>query len=61
MKVLLMVRPSPEFIALTFALFKTGAVPVLIDPGMGVNRLLPGDDGIGPIRCLPETRGRVWN
>ncbi len=40
MKVLLMVRPSPEFIALTFALFKTGAVPVLIDPGMGVNRLL---------------------
>ena len=40
MKVLLMVRPSPEFIALTFALFKTGAVPVLIDPGMGVKRLL---------------------
>jgi acyl-CoA synthetase (AMP-forming)/AMP-acid ligase II len=40
MKVLLMVRPSPEFIALTFALFKMGAVPVLIDPGMGVNRLL---------------------
>ena len=40
MKVLLMVRPSSEFIALTFALFKTGAVPVLIDPGMGVNRLL---------------------
>lgn len=40
MKVLLMVRPSPQFIALTFALFKIGAVPVLIDPGMGMNRLL---------------------
>lgn len=32
---LLMVRPGLDFFALTFALFKTGAVPVLIDPGMG--------------------------
>jgi acyl-CoA synthetase (AMP-forming)/AMP-acid ligase II len=39
-KVLLMVRPSLEFIALTFALFKMGAVPVLIDPGMGTANLL---------------------
>ena len=28
-----MVPPGPEFFALTFALFKVGAVPVLIDPG----------------------------
>lgn len=35
MRLILMVRPSLEFIALTFALFKTGAVVVLIDPGMG--------------------------
>ncbi len=34
-RVLLMVRPGLDFFALTFALFKTGAVPVLIDPGMG--------------------------
>jgi acyl-CoA synthetase (AMP-forming)/AMP-acid ligase II len=34
-----MVTPSPEFFALTFALFKIGAVPVLIDPGMGVKSL----------------------
>jgi acyl-CoA synthetase (AMP-forming)/AMP-acid ligase II len=34
-RLVLMVRPSLEFIALTFALFKTGAVAVLIDPGMG--------------------------
>ena len=32
---LLMVRPGLDFYALTFALFKIGAVPVLIDPGMG--------------------------
>jgi acyl-CoA synthetase (AMP-forming)/AMP-acid ligase II len=35
MRLVLMVRPSLEFIALTFALFKAGAVVVLIDPGMG--------------------------
>ncbi|NQV26512.1 MAG: AMP-binding protein [Rhodopirellula sp.] len=34
-RLVLMVRPSLEFIALTFALFKTGAIAVLIDPGMG--------------------------
>lgn len=39
-KVLLMVRPSIEFVALAFALFKMGTLPVLIDPGMGRARLL---------------------
>jgi acyl-CoA synthetase (AMP-forming)/AMP-acid ligase II len=32
----LMVPPSLDFFALTFALFKVGAVPVLIDPGIGL-------------------------
>src|SRR6266545_3623601 len=35
----LMVPPSPDFFALTFALLKVGAVPVLIDPGMGATNL----------------------
>ena len=35
-----MVRPSREFIALVFALFKAGAVVVLIDPGMGRKNLI---------------------
>jgi acyl-CoA synthetase (AMP-forming)/AMP-acid ligase II len=35
----LMVPPGLEFYALTFALFKAGAVVVLIDPGMGVKNL----------------------
>ena len=30
----LMVRPTPEFFLLMFALFKLGAVPVLVDPGI---------------------------
>lgn len=39
-RTLVMVRPGLEFFALVFALFKTGAVPVLIDPGMGLERML---------------------
>ncbi|MCJ8320242.1 MAG: fatty acid CoA ligase family protein [Colwellia sp.] len=39
MKTVLMVTPSIEFFALTFALFKAGIVPILVDPGMGVKNL----------------------
>jgi acyl-CoA synthetase (AMP-forming)/AMP-acid ligase II len=39
-RTLLMVKPGLEFISLTFALFKLGAIPVLIDPGMGRKNLL---------------------
>jgi acyl-CoA synthetase (AMP-forming)/AMP-acid ligase II len=38
-RTVLMVTPSLEFFALTFALFKVGAVIVLIDPGMGTKNL----------------------
>lgn len=38
-RTVLMVPPGLEFFALTFALFKIGAVPVLVDPGMGVKNL----------------------
>jgi len=34
MRCVVMVRPSPEFFLLMFALFKLGAVPVLVDPGI---------------------------
>ena len=40
MRTLLMVRPGIDFVALVFALFKIGAVPVMIDPGMGARRML---------------------
>lgn len=33
-RVVVMVRPSPEFFLLMFALFKAGVVPVLVDPGI---------------------------
>ena len=48
-RVLLMVRPSMEFICLSFALFRLGAVVILIDPGMGYRNLL---------RCIGRVRPR---
>ena len=39
MRTVLMVTPGLEFFALTFALFRAGAVPVLVDPGMGTRNL----------------------
>ena len=39
-RVLVMVPYGMEFVTLTFALFKAGAVPVLIDPGLGKKNVL---------------------
>jgi len=44
-RIVLMVRPGIEFIALTFALFRAGAIVILIDPGMGRTNIF---------RCLEE-------
>ena len=50
-RTILMVKPGIEFFALTFAIFKVGAVPVVVDPGMGINRML---------RCLAESRPEAF-
>ena len=50
-RVMLMVKPSLEFITLTFALFKIGAVIILIDPGMGYKNLL---------RCIGQVKPEVF-
>jgi acyl-CoA synthetase (AMP-forming)/AMP-acid ligase II len=39
-RVLVMVPYGMKFVTLTFALFKAGAVPVLIDPGLGKKKVL---------------------
>jgi olefin beta-lactone synthetase len=49
-RTILMVRPSLEFFVLIFAMFKAGAVPVVVDPGMGVRRMLA---------CLQESRAEA--
>ncbi|MFT6985401.1 MAG: acyl-coenzyme A synthetase/AMP-(fatty) acid ligase [Psychromonas sp.] len=38
-KAVLMVTPSIDFFAITFALFKAGIIPILVDPGMGIKNL----------------------
>jgi acyl-CoA synthetase (AMP-forming)/AMP-acid ligase II len=49
-RVLLMVKPGLDLIRIVFALFKLGAVPVVIDPGMGLK---------GFLRCVRHTRPDV--
>ncbi len=48
LRVLVMIRPGVDFVAVMFALFRIGAVPVLVDPGMGVRRLLECVRGVEP-------------
>jgi acyl-CoA synthetase (AMP-forming)/AMP-acid ligase II len=50
-RTILMVKPSLEFFALIFAIFKTGAVPVVVDPGMGVKRM---------VSCFKSTRPEAF-
>lgn len=56
---LLMVPPGIEFIALTFALFKLGAIPVLIDPGIGKKNLLSAIEEIAPSAMIGIPRAHV--
>jgi olefin beta-lactone synthetase len=53
-KTLLFVRPSLQFPALVFALFKLGVVPVFIDPGMGKKNLLAAIEEIAPEGLIAE-------
>ncbi len=50
-RTILMVRPGIEFFTLTFAFFKAGIVPVAVDPGMGIRRML---------NCLNESRAEAF-
>ena len=46
-KTLLFVNPGPDLIIWAFALFRIGAIPVVIDPGMGFRSFL---------KCIQRTR-----
>ena len=46
-KTLLFVNPGPNLIIWAFALFRVGAIPVVIDPGMGIKSFLS---------CIKRTR-----
>ncbi|UFS99032.1 fatty acid CoA ligase family protein [Nocardia huaxiensis] len=40
LRTIVLVRPGPELYAVLYGLFKIGAVPVVIDPGMGLFKML---------------------
>lgn len=50
-RTVVMVRPTPEFFLAMFALFKAGAVPVLVDPGIDKRALK---------QCLDEARPEAF-
>ncbi|MFD0739837.1 olefin beta-lactone synthetase [Lysobacter koreensis] len=50
-RAVVMVRPGPEFFLLMFALFKAGAVPVLVDPGIDKRALR---------QCLDEAQPQAF-
>ncbi len=54
MKTLLFIRPSLNFPAVVFALFKLGAIPIMIDPGMGKKNLLGAVREVGPEAMIAE-------
>ena len=58
-KTVLMVPPSLEFFSLTFALFKLGAIPVMVDPGMGIKNLGRCLSDAGPQAFIGVTK-RMW-
>ncbi len=53
-KTLLFLRPSLDFHAMVFALFKSGIIPVLIDPGMGRKNLIACIKEIAPVGLIAE-------
>lgn len=50
-RTVVLVNPGPELYAVLFGLFKAGAVPVVIDPGMGVRPML---------RCLSAVQPQAF-
>jgi len=54
-RTLLFIRPCLEFHALVFALFRSGIIPVLIDPGMGKENLLRAIEKTKPRGLIAES------
>ena len=50
-RTILMVPPGMEFFIIVFAMFKVGAVPVVVDPGMGIDRM---------VQCLHQGRAKAF-
>lgn len=58
-RVLVMVPFDVDFVALTFALFRIGAVPVLIDPGLDRKQVLHGIRNVAPAGLIGVPKAQV--
>ncbi|MBF0206725.1 MAG: AMP-binding protein [Oligoflexia bacterium] len=56
-KVLIFLLPKLNFPIVMWGLFKLGAIPVLLDPGMGVRNLLASIAHIAPLVLITEPKG----
>lgn len=50
-RTILMITPGMDFFITMFAMFKVGAVPVVVDPGMGIGRML---------QCLKQGKPKAF-
>lgn len=50
-RTVLMLKPGIDFFVLIFALFKMGAIPVVVDPGMGLRKM---------VSCLKQTKPQAF-
>ncbi len=50
-RTIIMITPGMEFFITMFAMFKVGAIPVVVDPGMGIDRML---------QCLEQGRPKAF-
>ena len=50
-RTILMVTPGIDFFIIIFAMFKVGAIPVVVDPGMGIDRML---------QCLKQGKPKAF-
>lgn len=58
-RTVLMVPPSREFFVLTFALFRIGAIPVFVDPGMGLAKLGQCLQEAAPVAFIGVTKAHL--
>ncbi len=45
-RTIVLIKPGIDLFAVTFALFRVGAIPVMIDPGMGLSRMVNALAGV---------------
>jgi len=59
-KTIFLVKPGPDLFSITFGLFKIGAIPVIVDPGLGVKRMLQCYNAVGAEAFIGIKRAHIF-